>query len=78
MKKYLLMLCLATPLLTVADEHPNKGKFEINQRNCNLPMDEIRRLLPDENERKAAIKHCMEKATKERWTRRTKLGENSH
>lgn len=53
----------------LADDLPKDLGFEINQHNCNLPMQEIRKRLPDKAAQQAAIQQCSEAANKARWHR---------
>lgn len=55
---------IVLPLLSFSEEF-----FEINQKNCNLPIKEIRKLLPDKEQRLQAFKACLQKANDEEWTR---------
>lgn len=76
MKKGLTLLLITSPLLAMANETFDSD-FEINQSNCNLPMHQIRQLLPEKDDQQEALRRCMEKAIKERWTRSNNLDEPS-
>lgn len=61
-----MIVALMTGTLAFADK-----SFEINKENCNLPMKEIRRLVPDEAQQKIIYRQCAKKASQERWTQKT-------
>lgn len=73
------MLSVALLLLTnTNDAFANEAfeiNFEINQKNCNLPMKKIRQLLPEKDDQQDALKRCTEKAMAERWKRPLTLTE---
>lgn len=45
--------------------------FEINKRNCNLPIKEIKKHIPDDSERQTVLEKCMEKASEENWMKKS-------
>jgi len=56
------------PLISLAGK-----KIEINQITCNLPMKEIRRLLPDKDQQRTMLSQCMKKASEQKWRQNTLL-----
>ncbi|MGY0398959.1 MAG: hypothetical protein ACWIPH_03270 [Ostreibacterium sp.] len=45
--------------------------FEINKKNCNLPMKKIKQLVSDKKKQKKIYRQCIEKAMLEKWKRRS-------
>ncbi len=45
--------------------------FEINKKNCNLPMKTIRRLVPNKAQQEFVYRQCAKKASKEKWTQKS-------
>ncbi|MBS9777302.1 MAG: hypothetical protein KGV50_00935 [Gammaproteobacteria bacterium] len=45
--------------------------FEINKKNCNLPVQKIRKLVPDKSKRQKIYHQCMKKAAQERWLQKS-------
>lgn len=68
MKQITFLLAIFYTTMAIANEN-----FEINQKNCNLPMKRIKQLLPERADQQKALKQCMEKASKEKWKRKTLL-----
>lgn len=64
MKVSFFVLLMAVSAVSFADE-----RFEINQKNCNLPIQEIRKMLSEQLQESEVLKQCVEKANKEKWTR---------
>lgn len=64
MKAFLFVLPMVVPVVSFAD-----NQFEINQKNCNLPIQEIRKMLSDQSRISEVLKQCLEKANEEKWTR---------
>lgn len=63
MNKFLIILALTAITATHAEE-----KFEINRKNCNLPLDEIKKLVSDVEEVK---RKCAEKASSDNWMKKS-------
>lgn len=58
------LLLMILPLSVFADE-----TFEINKKNCNLPIKEIRKRISDKQQQKQIFESCVKKANIEHWTR---------
>lgn len=69
MKKYIVLITMIISMPVFAGE-----KFEINKKNCNLPMQKIRQLVPDKAKQKAIYRQCVKQANKEKWTLRSVAG----
>ncbi|PIE42438.1 MAG: hypothetical protein CSA47_01065 [Gammaproteobacteria bacterium] len=65
MKIFAAAVVIGLPLTTLASD----SQFEINKKNCNLPMTEIRKILPKKADQDKALKACTEKAIREKWKR---------
>lgn len=47
--------------------------FEINKKNCNLPLKEISKRVTDRQARKVVLSECMKKSAQEKWMKKTLL-----
>lgn len=66
MNKFFVMLTLATTASVYAEQ-----PLEINKKNCNLPMNEIRQLVPDRDQQQIIRRQCAKKASQENWKLKT-------
>lgn len=64
MKQTALVLLMLSPAMVLADK-----SFEINQKNCNLPMSEVKKIIPGQAQRDEITQACRQKASEEEWTR---------
>lgn len=56
------MIALAAGTTVFANQ-----EFEINKENCNLPIQEIRKLVPERSKQQEIYQQCMRKAAEEKW-----------
>ncbi len=63
-------LFIAIFLLTISPAFADKD-FEINKKNCNLPIKKIRELFPDKAKQESIYRQCAKKASEENWTQKS-------
>ncbi len=73
MKNLITLLLLSSNLIVVNNVIADDEQFEINQKNCNLPMSKIRQLLPEQDDSARFRDECMAKATSEHWKKSKQL-----
>lgn len=66
--KTTILVALTMATAGFADE-----TFEINRKNCNLPISEIKKQVTDTEEQKDVLNKCMKKASEENWMKKTLL-----
>lgn len=59
--------------LTMATSSFAEEVFEINRKNCNLPVKEIKKKVTDAEQQKIVLHKCMKKASEENWMKRNLL-----
>ncbi len=63
-------LFIAVSLLATSPALADKP-FEINKKNCNLPIQKIRELFPDKAKQESIYRQCAKKASQEKWTQKS-------
>lgn len=66
LKPFIMITTLIAGSAVFAEEH-----FEINKKNCNLPMKKIRELVPEKAKQEAIYRQCMKKAAQEKWSQKS-------
>lgn len=66
-KKIICIVALITSSALADDD------FEINKKNCNLPLKEISKRVIDRQARKIVLNECMRKAAQEKWMKKNLL-----
>ncbi len=63
-------LLIAVSLLVIFPVFADKN-FEINKKNCNLPIKKIRDLIPEKAKQESIYRQCAKKASAENWTQKS-------